>query len=1327
MAKQIKRSEIAEQDLYKEVRDSAKKTITQINSLNKKLKNTAEVLQGELSQPLKTTLEGLTKLDTQITQANTTMSQSIKLDKAKAEALKTQAQAEQQILKVEQERQKVIQQKMNTDKKLRLEKERVLKANQKAVKLLRDETNAYKVLVKATRDQKNESKRLGAEMLKLEASGKKNTREYRVLAKTFKSVTLSAQKGDKALKKLDGTVGDNFRNVGNYSKAVGKLRGALGSLGLAFGGAMILRNVFNTVKDFDQAQANLQSVLGVTRDKMSALTEQSKQLGATTRFTASEVSGLQLEYAKLGFDSKDIEGMTSATLDLAGATGTDLGETATIVGSTLRSFGLDVSETRRVTDVMSKSFTKSSLDMSKFATAMSSVGPVAKISGKTIEETTALLGTLTDRGIDASTAGTGLRNMFLKSNRAGLTLDEALLKINESTDQIGTSFELFGTRGATLGVVLANNKNDVDNLTEALDKAKGSTKDMADVQMKTLAGSIALVRSAWEGFILQLNDSGGVGEKLRKSLRFIADNFQIITKVMGKLVQSFIAYKVAMVSLKLINLATSTSFKDMGSAIMRNIPLTKAYKNEQIALATASKTSATAVKGFGSALAGIGIGIAIGLAFELAKAFYDVASGNAEARRQLDLYRASVKDGKTEGEGVANEENKRLKDRLTLINQESRILKSKETDKKKISELELDRLKKLTEAQEKSTNSLRISRKLNQTEINELTKSLRDFESLPETKTSISKGGGREVSENMTRTKGIDRVSGLITAKLEANKVIDETLKTMNGALVEFQIQGLEAEKEYGIIVEDNTGKGRVRNTVFKRSIDLLKEKNALLQNNLKIESDLQKVTNQIKIKDIDKEIKAEGKIQKENISLGIETDPTKLKDLIKKRETLIVNGIEKTNAYIKGIETQKLEDRFIVERKKITDQHKKLLLQADIKASEIAKIEANLKVELDIIDDAEIIAKESLNNTILGMDAQKNIKIVEEAKKTNESLAVIDDNRKAVIDGVHTREQKEFKLSLLKSKKTNEDIAKAMLKFDIEQLKKKIENYKKAGEETLDLEIKLQELLNTNDGKDVGSVVDSDKKRTEDQIAVLTNLTDIYTTLADKRIAKIDEEIAKSKERFSSFQELAKNGNILAKESMAEESKNIADQNRLKEKEERRKQRVQLASSVLQTYLANSSDPNVKNPLVKTITDTVLLTQFIKSLPAFAEGTEDTGSNGLGVDGKGGFNAILHPNERVITKNQNKLIGAMSNEDLSKLANDYQNGLITDFGSGAVQIGNAWQTDVIVKKLDSLESTIRNKPETNIELEEIIGGAMTISRKTKTGNTKVYNRYRVN
>lgn len=1329
MAKQIKRSEIAEKDLYKEIRDSAKKTIVKIDTLNKELKETAQVLKSELNQPLQKTLSGLGQLESQVTKMNTAMSDSVKLDKAKADSLKAQRQAEQEIYKIEQQRQRAIQQKMNTQKKERVETERLQKAEQKRSKTLKDQNNAYKQLVIATRDQKNESKRLGAELLKLEQSGKKNTKEYRKLSKEFRAVTKSAQAGDRQLKKLDQTVGDNFRNVGNYGKALGKLKGAFASLGLAMGGAMIIRDVFNVIKDFDQAQANLASVLGVSRDEMSALTEQSKELGATTRFTASQVSELQLEFAKLGFTQKEIEGMTGATLDLAGATGSELGETASIVGATMRGFGLDVSETQRVTDVMSKSFSTSSLDMSKFATAMASVAPVAKLSGKTIEQTTALISTLSDRGIDASTAGTGLRNMFLKANKAGLTFDEALVEINTSTDQVGTAMELFGTRGATLGVILANNTEDTLALHQANLEAEGSTKTMADMQLNTLGGALDLLRSAWEGYILKINEAGGVGEKFKNGIMFIANNFDTITTIIGKVVRAFVAYKVAMVGMKVVNMAMSTSFKDIGNSLMRAIPLTKAYKLEQQKLATATKGAGTAVKGLGGAIAGMGIGLAIGLVIELATAWYDVASGNAEARRQTDLYNKAVKEGEANGTELIETENKAFNEKMRQINLKARVDKANAKTSKEQGAIELARVKELTAEQEKAVAVIQAQIDAN-SQLAKDSKSRLDLaKNLPE-KIRVTEWHGNSSSTvsrtNKARLKAIDSENKAINTATAENLKLQEGLKTMQNALQEFVVQGIEAEKDYSVNVKDNTRARRDNNTEFRRSIDLLKEKNALLENEFKTTEDIAKLTNSAKIKDQDKIVKDETKAQSEALSQGQEFDNTKLKEAIAERERLQIEGVERTAEYIKATETRKLEERFRNEREKINDQYAKLLAQDKLRASEKKKIEANLQIELDAIDEAEVVAKKSLAVTTDAIDTKTNLKIVEARKKTTQQLIQIEDVAQQRIDGIYNRREKEYKLSLLKSKIDTEDISDDMLAYEITNLEKKIEEYKKAGLDVLDLELALAEKMRQSDDNLAQDQTDSLKERTDEQIQVVQAMTDIFVTLADKRIKKIDEEINASKKRYDNYVELAKSGNITAKESMAVEAKMIAEQTRLKEKEEKRKQRIQLASSVLQTYMTNSADPDVKNPLAKTITDTVLLTEFIKNLPAFFDGTEDTGSNGKGVDGKGGFNAVLHPNERVMTKKQNALVGDMSNEDLSQLAYNYQNGMITNIGEGAVSIAGAWQSELIVQKLDSLERTLKNKPETNIQFEEIIGGVMALSRQTTTGNSKTFNRYRV-
>ena len=167
---------------------------------------------------------------------------------------------------------------------------------------------------------------------------------------------------------------------------------------------------------------------------------------------------------------------------------------------------------------------------------------------------------------------------------------------------------------------------------------------------------------------------------------------------------------------------------------------------------------------------------------------------------------------------------------------------------------------------------------------------------------------------------------------------------------------------------------------------------------------------------------------------------------------------------------------------------------------------------------------------------------------------------------------------------------------------------------------------------------------------------------------------------------------------------------------------------TVLQAYSNNIQNAKLgQNPFTKTFTDITLLNQLINTvsnnMPAYFDGTEDTGTNGKGVDGKGGFHAILHPNERVIPKALNSKIGDLSNLEIAKLAEDFHRGEVMRKGEGAMQLNvNSWGADMIVSKLESLEQTIKNKPENQVEVAEILNGVMHIVETKKSGNTKVRN-----
>jgi TP901 family phage tail tape measure protein len=1224
---QIKRSEIAESDLYKEIRDSAQKTIQQLDLMNASLKQSAEIIKNELSVGLEKTTKGIQNVTKASMQSEKIMQQSIKTEAEKTKLQKEMLKADQEIEKLNQQKQKTEQQKLRTQTQLNRETERQTKQNERLAKQTKDQNDAYKQLVIQTRDAKNESKRLGAEMLKLEQSGRKNTAEYRKLEQQYRKVTQSAQQGDKQLKKLDQTVGDNFRNVGNYRSALGKLTGALSSLGLAFGSAMVIRNVFNVVKDFDQAQANLSSVLGVTRVEMTELTETAKRLGATTKFTASQVSELQLEFAKLGFSQSEINDVTDATLQLASASGTDLANAAAVVGANVRAFGLSTLETQRVVDVMAKSFTSSSLDIEKFSTALAIVGPVAKSSGRTIEETTALIGTLTDRGIDASTAGTGLRNVFLELAKSGMTFEQAMDQINNATDKNAVALDLFGKRGAVIGTILAETGDDVALLTEKLNNAGGSAETMALKQLDTLSGSLDILNSAWEGYILGASESGGVTDTLKNFIQTLAENLETILDVIVNVGKMWIWYKGVTLAQIGVNKILASSFlqgaKNMG--IMRG----------------ATQVLGNSIRQLGSFIKTNIVGIALMGIMELVREFSNLNTIAGTTSKAMDDIAESqsklANESAKEVRQVRNlfsalrDTNPESKERLNLMNTINS--KYKTTLGNYASEIEF--LNAIAEAEQNLINQIKQRTELKRKQIGfemlstEMAKIQFEVDKSAKAIQQFYKGSfGEQALKNLFDKFGATGIGELQSIFDAWQTQLDEITPLFEIARDDYEkaLLGMEKAGESVEIPLFPTGDDDEEKAVEK-FIDRIK-KIALKE---KAIDDLLSFAQPDAQSSLDERLKT----QTESIERELQQQTIKLK--------------------------QQLLDRQILE-KEHQEKLKKQLLNG-----EISQIEYEEQIQK--------LLKNRENN--LQEHEEKIIQLqIESLEKQRELL---EDYEKDVTD-------------------INEKI----LDKKLELLKKQ----EKQTEETTEKETKIIKLT------------------ADEQIRIVESLTESFERLADRRIDKLDQEMTKAQQRFDLYSELAKSGNINAQQSLAEEQRIIDEAQRKRDQIEKQKQRVQLVSSALQSYIRNTENPDVKNPLVKTISDVSLLTQFISSLPAFEKGIEDTGKNGTGVDGKGGFLSVLHPNERVLTKEQNSKVGAISNDELSNLALKFRNGELQSVIHKTESKQNP-ESNEIVNRLKSLEQTIRNKPETNIELERIVDGAMTILKTTTSGNTKVFNRYR--
>ena len=255
-------------------------------------------------------------------------------------------------------------------------------------------------------------------------------------------------KGGKQLDNLDKKTGKATKSVGGLTKGMAKMAGGVALAAAAFRGiSKVVSSAISTFKDFEFQMAKVKAVSGASSLDFQKLSQSAEELGRSTFFTATQVAELQTNYAKLGFTTKEILQAQEATLLLATATGSDLARAAIVAGAAVRGFGLDASETGRVTDVMTLAFASSALDIEKWQTSMTKVAPIAESMNIPLENTAAIMGALTDAGIEASIAGTSMRNIFLKMKDPTSKLSKFLGFTVNSADDLTKAMDKLQTAG----------------------------------------------------------------------------------------------------------------------------------------------------------------------------------------------------------------------------------------------------------------------------------------------------------------------------------------------------------------------------------------------------------------------------------------------------------------------------------------------------------------------------------------------------------------------------------------------------------------------------------------------------------------------------------------------------------------------------------------------------------------------------------------------------------------------------------------------------------------------------------------------------------------
>jgi TP901 family phage tail tape measure protein len=323
------------------------------------------------------------------------------------------------------------------------------------------------------------------------------------------------------------------------------------------GGALVLRESVRTLANFSQAMSTVKAVSGATADEFAELRDVARDLGATTRFSATQAAEGMVLLARAGFEVAETMEATGDVLLLAQAGGLDLASAADVAASTLRGFRLETDQASRVADVLAAAANSANTNVAELGEALKLVAPISAGLGVSLEETTAAINTLSDAGLKGTLAGTGLRRVLaelespsqrtqkifrqlgieaedVRISQVGLT--QALKTLAEAGVDTGLALEIFQQRGGPAFEVLANAIPKVEGMTERLRESEGTARRVAEIMDDNLNGALLRVRSAIEAVLLSIGDADtAMGKVLVKAVNSLATGIRFLAQHTGVL------------------------------------------------------------------------------------------------------------------------------------------------------------------------------------------------------------------------------------------------------------------------------------------------------------------------------------------------------------------------------------------------------------------------------------------------------------------------------------------------------------------------------------------------------------------------------------------------------------------------------------------------------------------------------------------------------------------------------------------------------------------------------------------------------------------------
>lgn len=536
----------------KEFRAAMQAAKKEAGLLNSELKNLETKFDGNANS-----MEALRAKQEKLTEAQKTYTKQI--DDAREHLAKAEKNEEEQNKRLQELKEKLeaAEKALADMKDAGLENTEAYAKQEQAVQALADEVTEASVAYRKTEGTVADwKKQLSEAEVALHETNKELTLNEKYLKEAESSADGCATSIDKFGRETTETAGDMDKlraSVDTVIDEVDKVAGEGGLFASFFGSSVVdklvdvagdalldlgrkaveaAKYVVDVGSSFEAQMSKVSAISGAAGGDLAALTEKAEEMGRTTKFTATE-AGEAFEYmAMAGWKTSDMLEGIEGIMNLAAASGEDLGTTSDIVTDALTAFGLQAKDSGHFADILASASSNANTNVSMMGETFKYAAPIAGALGYSAEETAEAIGLMANSGIKASQAGTSLRSIMTNLSRdftiSGDALGEVTIQTTNADGTMRSFTEIIDDTRAAFGKLTEEEKtntaktlvgknamsgflalmnageSDINKLRTALENCDGAADRMADTMQDNLQGKLTLFNSACEGLGIAL-------------------------------------------------------------------------------------------------------------------------------------------------------------------------------------------------------------------------------------------------------------------------------------------------------------------------------------------------------------------------------------------------------------------------------------------------------------------------------------------------------------------------------------------------------------------------------------------------------------------------------------------------------------------------------------------------------------------------------------------------------------------------------------------------------------------------------------------------------